>query len=102
MQKIIKEIRDAIIIVNSLSDEGYVVRYNGKYAVSYDGDDGYSFFDYPLDVFDFEEAQQIADELICKKSIVSIDSVSEYKYEALDSLNRALGCFILNDYADEC
>ena len=102
MQKIIKEIRDAIIIISSLPNDGHIVSCNGRYVVQYDGDDGYTFLDYPLDVFDFEGAKSIADDIVDDSAVVSIDSVVEYKQEALKALNDALGCLTLKEYADEC
>lgn len=102
MQKIIKEIRDAIIIITSLPDTGYVVCCNGRYAIHYDGNDGYTFWDYPLDVLDFDGATAIADDVADDSNLVSIEEVGEYRGEALKALNDALGCLTLKEYADEC
>ncbi len=102
MQKIIKEIKDAIIIITSLPDTGYVVCCNGRYAIHYDGNDGYTFWDYPLDVLDFDGASAIADDVTDDSNLVSIENVLEYKQEALRALNDAYVCLTLRDYADEC
>ena len=100
MRKIIKEIRDAIIIVTSLPDVGYVVNRNGKYAVFYDGNDGYTFWDYPLDILEWEDAVAIVDAESHDSNVLSIEKVFDYKKESLSCLNKALACFMLNEYAD--
>ena len=104
MQKIIKEIRDAIIVISSLPIEGYVVCIAGRYAVHYDCDDGYALWDYPIVVLDKESAFAIADEAVNNYdiSLINVELVSDYKEEALDALNKALACLVLNDYYDEC